>query len=58
MLICGTGGDGNVLLNVGPRPDDVIDPEQANRLKKVGDWLAKYGESIYATRGGPYKPTK
>jgi len=24
----------------------------------VGDWLAKYGESIYATRGGPFKPGK
>lgn len=56
MLIGGAGGDGNILLNVGPRPDGVIDPEQAGRLKDVGDWLAKYGESIYGTRGGPYKP--
>jgi alpha-L-fucosidase len=56
MLIGGAGGDGNILLNVGPRPDGVIDPEQASRLKDVGDWLAKYGESIYGTRGGPYKP--
>jgi alpha-L-fucosidase len=23
----------------------------------MGDWLEKYGESIYGTRGGPYKPT-
>ena len=58
MLIRGAGGDGNVLLNVGPRPDGLIDPAQAARLKDVGDWLAKYGESIYTTRGGPYKPTK
>jgi alpha-L-fucosidase len=56
MLISGAGGDGNVLLNVGPRPDGKIDPEQANRLREVGDWLAKYGESIYGTRGGPFKP--
>jgi alpha-L-fucosidase len=56
MLIGGAGGDGNILLNVGPRPDGVIDPEQAGRLKDVGDWLAKYGESIYGARGGPYKP--
>jgi len=47
-----------MLLNVGPRPDGLIDPEQANRLKEIGDWLAKYGESIYGTRGGPYKPTR
>jgi len=24
----------------------------------MGAWLARYGESIYATRGGPYKPAK
>ena len=58
MLIRGAGGDGNILLNVGPRPDGVIDPAQANLLKEVGAWLAKNGESIYGTRGGPWKPTK
>ena len=58
MVISGAGGDGNVLLNVGPRPDGIIDPEQAGRLKEMGDWMAKYGESIYATRGGPFKPGK
>ena len=58
MLISGAGGDGNVLLNVGPRPDGMIDPAQSARLKEVGDWLAKYGDSIYGTRGGPFKPGK
>jgi alpha-L-fucosidase len=56
MLVRGVGGDGNILLNVGPRPDGVIDPAQANVLKQVGDWLAKNGEAIYGTRGGPFKP--
>ncbi len=56
MLVRGSGGDGNILLNVGPRPDGMIDPEQSARLKEVGDWLAKYGDSIYGTRGGPFKP--
>jgi len=56
MLIRGAGGDGNVLLNVGPRADGIIDPEQASRLKEIGEWLAKYGESIYGTRGGPCQP--
>ena len=58
MLIRGAGGAGNILLNVGPRPDGVIDPAQANRLKEVGAWLAKNGDSIYGTHGGPWKPTK
>jgi alpha-L-fucosidase len=57
MLIQCAGGDGNMLLNVGPRPDGMIDPAQANLLKQVGDWLAKNGESIYGTRGGPWKPS-
>jgi len=50
------GRDGNLLLNVGPRPDGLIDPPQAQRLKEVGDWLARNGESIYRTRGGPFLP--
>jgi alpha-L-fucosidase len=25
-------------------------------LREIGDWLGKYGESIYATRGGPFLP--
>ena len=45
-----------MLLNVGPRPDGLIDPEQVARLKEIGDWLARNGESIYGTRGGPWKP--
>jgi len=56
MLIGCAGGDGNVLLNVGPMPTGQIAPEQANLIKQMGAWLAKYGESIYGTRGGPFKP--
>jgi alpha-L-fucosidase len=56
MLVNCAGGDGNMLLNVGPRPDGVIDPAQAGVLKGIGAWLSKYGESIYGTRGGPFKP--
>lgn len=50
------GRDGNLLLNVGPRPDGLIDPPQEKRLREVGEWLNKYGESIYGTRGGPFLP--
>jgi alpha-L-fucosidase len=56
MLTGCAGGDGNMLLNVGPTPTGEIAPEQAGRLKELGDWLAKYGSSIYGTRGGPFKP--
>jgi alpha-L-fucosidase len=56
MLIRCAGGDGNVLLNVGPRPDGAIDADQAKCLREMGAWLARYGESICGTRGGPFKP--
>ena len=52
------GGDGNLLLDVGPMPDGRIEPRQVEVLKQVGLWLDRNGESIYGTRGGPWKPTK
>jgi alpha-L-fucosidase len=57
-LIRCAGGDGNLLFNVGPMPDGRIEPRQVTRLEEMGDWLRKYGETIYGTRGGPWKPTK
>jgi alpha-L-fucosidase len=35
-------------------PDGRIAPRQVECLRKVGDWLKHYGESIYGTRGGPF----
>ncbi len=58
MLVTCAGGDGNMILNVGPQPDGEINTQQAGRLKEMGEWMDKYGESIYDTRGGPYKPAK
>jgi alpha-L-fucosidase len=56
MLVRCAGGDGNMLLNVGPTPTGEIAPEQANLLKEMGAWVKENGESIYGTRGGPFKP--
>lgn len=55
-LIRSAGGDGNLLFNVGPKPDGTIEPLQAERLREMGQWLKKYGYAIYGTRGGPFKP--
>ena len=55
LLINVVGGGGNMLLNVGPTPAGEIAPEQREVLIQMGAWLGKYGESIYSTRGGPYK---
>jgi alpha-L-fucosidase len=57
-LITCAGGDGNLLFNVGPTAEGVIEARQVNRLKEMGAWLSKNGESIYGTRGGPWKPTR
>jgi alpha-L-fucosidase len=50
------GGDGNLLLNVGPMPTGEVEPRQAARLREIGGWLRTHGESVYGTRGGPWKP--
>ncbi len=55
-LVSCVGGDGNLLLNNGPMPDGRIEPRQRDRLKEIGTWLAKYGEAIHGTRGGPVLP--
>ena len=55
-LVKVVGGDGNFLFNVGPMPTGEIEPRQVARLKEMGAWLDKYGQSIYATRGGPFRP--
>jgi alpha-L-fucosidase len=55
-LVRCAGGDGNLLFNVGPMPTGEIEPRQVERLNQMGQWLARYGESIYGTRGGPFRP--
>jgi alpha-L-fucosidase len=44
---------GNFLLNVGPQPDGIIQPEFQERLHAIGDWLRINGDSIYGTTYGP-----
>jgi alpha-L-fucosidase len=44
---------GNFLLNVGPQPDGVIQPEFQDRLRDIGKWLTINGDSIYDTTYGP-----
>jgi alpha-L-fucosidase len=56
-LVRVVGGDGNLLFNVGPMPDGRIEPRQVDRLREMGQWLDKCGQSIYGTRGGPIKTT-
>jgi len=48
--------DGNFLLGIGPMPDGTFEPRLVDRLRQLGSWLERYGESVYGTRGGPFKP--
>ena len=56
MLVSCATGDGNLLLDVGPAPSGLIPDDQSARLAEIGKWLEQNGESIYGTRGGPFKP--
>ena len=56
LLIRCAGGGGNLALDTGPMPDGRIDPRQAQRYRQMGAWLRQYGQSIYGTIGGPYRP--
>jgi len=55
-LVKTAGNNANFLLNVGPMPNGKIQPECVVRLREIGQWIEKNGESIYGTRGGPVPP--
>ena len=38
--------------------DGRMEQRQVQLLQRMGDWLKKYGVSIYGTKGGPYLPSK
>jgi len=42
--------NGNLLLNISPKADGTITPEQTNVLLEIGKWLNINGEGIYGTR--------
>jgi alpha-L-fucosidase len=57
-LVRAAGNNSNLLLNIGPLPNGEIQQEFVTRLRAVGEWLSKYGDSIYGTRGGPITPAE
>jgi alpha-L-fucosidase len=42
--------NGNFLVNIGPKSDGTIVPEQMERLQAMGAWLKINGDAIYGTR--------
>lgn len=43
---------GNLLLDIGPKADGSIPPEQVDILKQLGRWTNKHAEAIYGTQAG------
>ncbi|WHU57778.1 alpha-L-fucosidase [Trueperella pyogenes] len=53
LLVDVVSHGGNLLLNVGPRADGTLDPYQDQVVAELGEWMAVYGDYIYASSPGP-----
>jgi alpha-L-fucosidase len=47
MLRQCSAGQGNLLLNIGPKADGSVPQEAVERLSAVGKWLEQNGEAVY-----------
>jgi len=56
LLVRAAGYGANLLLNIGPLPNGLIQPEFQERLTQMGAFLKVYGPTIYGTKGGFLRP--
>lgn len=49
-LVSTAGRNANLLLNVGPQPNGEIPAAAVERLAAMGQWMNKFGTTIYGTR--------
>ena len=54
LVDCCSGG-GNLLLNVGPRPDGTFPAPARKRLAEIGEWMDLNSQSIYGTTRSPFE---
>lgn len=53
LLIRAAAKGSNLLLNIGPQPNGELPQAALERLKDMGQWMRRYGETIYGTTQGP-----
>ena len=51
-LVSTAGKGANLLLNIGPQPNGELPAAAIDRLKALGEWTTKYGDTIYGTTAG------
>lgn len=57
-LVGAAGKGANLLLNIGPQPNGELPAAALERLEAIGQWMARYAETIYGTRGGEVPPAQ
>lgn len=53
-LVNTAGMGANLLLNIGPQPDGQLPATALERLHDIGQWMRRYGDTIYGTEGSPF----
>ena len=49
LLVRAAAKGSNLLLDIGPQPDGQLPQKALERLKDIGKWTSRYGESLYDT---------
>lgn len=56
-LVDNVVNNGNLLLNMGPKPDGTIPKQQQLNLLDAGEWIKSHDEGIFGTRYWPTAQT-
>lgn len=54
LIVKAAGMGANLLLNIGPQPSGDLPAIALDRLRGIGDWMAKYGSTIDNTTAGDF----